>query len=72
MIRKLKRWNVKKSGDEILDLSKSHTSKSDLTEDNDTDEVDDNSDYEILCLQMKRTPHIWRKLDKETGKEHEG
>ena len=38
----------------------------------DTDEIDDDDDSdEIPCSQMKRIPRIWKKLDKETGKEHD-
>ena len=70
--KKIEDLECKKSSEEGLDLRKSDTTQSDLNEENDTDEVEEESGEEIPCSQMKRVPHIWRKLDRETGEEQEG
>ena len=69
---KLEAMERKNNAQDQLDISKSDTTQNDMNEDeHDTYEVDEESDDEIPCSQMKRSPCLWTKLDQETGEEQE-
>ena len=57
--------------EKTFDISKSDTTQSDLNEgEDDTYEVDVESEDEIPCSQIIRSPHVWSKLAKVTCEEH--